>query len=114
MGPKMEPQNLQNRGPNPPKSSPNGPREVQDDQTKKKNRNNTWLQVGFQNRPKIDQKSMPKSIKNLMHLGIDFWEDLGGFGEPKWSHVTTQVEQISMPNAKNDFLKNRALAAAGA
>ena len=25
-----------------------------------------------------------------MHLGIDFWEDLGGFREPKWNHVGTQ------------------------
>ena len=26
---------------------------------------------------------MPKSIKKLMHLGIDFWGDLRGFWEPK-------------------------------
>ena len=24
-----------------------------------------------------------RSVKNLMHLGIDFWEDLGGFWEGK-------------------------------
>ena len=51
----------------------------------------TWPQVGFQKRTKIDKKSMPKSIKKLMHLGIDFWEDLGGFWEPKWSHVGTKI-----------------------
>ena len=59
----------------------------------------TWRQVGFQNRPKIDQKSMPKSIKNLMHLGIDFWEDFGGFWEPKWSQVGTKIEQLSLRRA---------------
>ena len=38
-----------------------------------------------------------------MHLGIDFWKDLEGFWKPKW-----------MPLAKNEFLKNRAPALAGA
>ena len=49
-----------------------------------------------------------------MPLGIDFWEDFGGFLEPKWSHVGTKIDQKSMPVAKSDFLKNRALPAAGA
>ena len=62
----------------------------------------------------MKKKSMQKSIKNLMPLGIDFWEDLGGFWEPKWSHVGTQIDQKSMPIAKSDFLKNRALPAVGA
>ena len=57
---------------------------------------------------------MPKSIKNLMHLGIDFWKDLEGFWKPKWNHVGTQIDQKSMPLAKSDFLKIRALPAAGA
>ena len=48
-----------------------------------------------------------------MHLGIDFWEDLGGFREPKWSHVGTQINKKSMPIAKSYFLIIRALAAAG-
>ena len=61
----------------------------------------------------MEKKSMPKSIKNLMHLGIDFWEDLGGFWEAKWSHVGTQIDQKSMAIAKSDFLKNHALAVAG-
>ena len=51
----------------------------------------TWLQVGLHNRAKIDKKSMPKSIRKLMHLGIDFWEDFGEFWEPKWSHVGTKM-----------------------
>ena len=60
------------------------------------------------------KKTMQKSIKNLMHLGIDFWEDFGGFWKAKWSQVGTKIDQKSMPIAKCDFLKNRALAAAGA
>ena len=40
----------------------------------------------------MEKKSMQKSIKNLMHLGIDFWKDLEGFWEPKWSHVGTQID----------------------
>ena len=50
----------------------------------------------------------------MMPPGIGFWKDFGGFGEGKWSQVDTQIHQKSMPSAKNDFLKNRALAEAGA
>ena len=74
----------------------------------------TWPQVGFQNRSKIDKKSMQKSIGKLMHLGIDFWKDFGGFLERKWRHVGIKIDEKSMQNAKSDFLINRALAAAGA
>ena len=35
----------------------------------------TWVQVGFQSGTKIEEKSMEKSIENVMHLGIDFWKD---------------------------------------
>ena len=52
------------------------------------------------------KESMQKSIKNLMPLGIGFWEDLGGFWKPKWSHVGTQIHEKSIPIAKSDFLKN--------
>ena len=81
----MEAQTLQNR-------AQIGPRGVQDDQKiEKEQRPNkeeasapqrrpifpkmwpTWLQVGSQVGAKMDKKSMQKSIKNLMHLGIDFW-----------------------------------------
>ena len=34
-----------------------------------------------------------------MHLGIDFWEDLGGFQKPKGIHVGTQIDQKSMPKS---------------
>ena len=57
---------------------------------------------------------MQKSIEKLMHLGIDFWKDFGGFLERKWRHVGTKFDEKSMQNAKSDFLINRALAAAGA
>ena len=57
---------------------------------------------------------MQKSIKNLMHLGIDFWKDFDGFWEAKWSQVGTNIDKILMPLAKSDFWKNRALATAGA
>ena len=56
----------------------------------------TWPQLGSQEGAKMKKKSMQKSIKNLMPLGIDFWEDLGRFWEPKWSHVGTQIDQKSM------------------
>ena len=51
----------------------------------------TWPQVGSQDGGKMEKKSMQKSIKNLMHLGIDFWKDFGGFGEAKWSQVGTKI-----------------------
>ena len=49
-----------------------------------------------------------------MHLGIDFWKDFGGFWEGKWRQVGTKIDKKSMSSTKSDFLKNRALAAAGA
>ena len=49
-----------------------------------------------------------------MHLGIGFWKDFDGFWEGKWRQVGTKIDQKSMSSAKSDFLKNRALAAAGA
>ena len=37
----------------------------------------TWPQVGLQNRTKIEETSMQKSIEKSMHLGIHFWKDVG-------------------------------------
>ena len=74
----------------------------------------TWLQVALQNGAKIDEKSIQKSIQKLMHLGIDLFRDLDGFWEGKGRQVGTQIDQKSMPIAKSDFLKNRALPAVGA
>ena len=59
-------------------------------------------------------KSMSKSIKKSMPFKIGFWSDFGGFWEGKWRHVGPKIEQKSMPTSKSDFLKNRALPAAGA
>ena len=39
----------------------------------------TWLQVGLQNRSKIDKKSMQKSIVFLMPLGVDLWTNFVDF-----------------------------------
>ena len=52
----------------------------------------TSPQVGSQNGDKIDKKSFQKSIIFLMPLGIDFWKDVGGFWEGKWSQVGTKID----------------------
>ena len=70
--------------------------------------------LGFQNGTQNEKNTMLKSIKILMRLGIGFWGVFGGFWKAKWSQVGTKIDQKSMPIAKCDFLKNRALAAAWA
>ena len=98
-GSQWKPNNLQNGPQKPPKESP-GPSKIEPKwgqekaRTTKKSKNNidptktslplnspgvfcakkwpTWFQFDFQKPPKINKKSMPKSVKNLMHLGIDF------------------------------------------
>ena len=40
---------------------------------------------------KIDQKSMPESVKNVMHLGIEFLDDLEGFWEGKWKQIGIKI-----------------------
>ena len=74
----------------------------------------TWRQVGFQNRAKINKRSLQESIKKLMPFTIDFQINFGGFSERKWKHVGTKIDEKSIRIAKNEFLINRALAAAGA
>ena len=74
----------------------------------------TWVQVAPQDAAKIDKKSIPKLINFLMPLEIGFWMDFNGFWDGKWRQVGTKIDQKSMSSAKTDFLKNRALAAAGA
>ena len=96
---KIEAQTLQNR-------AQTGPRGVQDDQkTEKQHRPNkkkggipepypileenaanmapSWPPMSIKNL----LKTMQKSIKKMMPLGIDFWMDFGGFLVPKWSQV---------------------------
>ena len=57
---------------------------------------------------------MQKTIKKSMPFKIDFWSDFNGFLERKWRLVGTKIDEQSMQIAKSDFLKNRALPAAGA
>ena len=67
----------------------------------------TWPQLGPQDGAKIAQKSIQKSIKKLMHLGIAFWADLGGFWEAKWSQVGTKIaSEMRFPeNMKKSYLE---------
>ncbi len=46
-------------------------------------RRSKTAQVGFKNGAKIEEKSMEKSIENVMRLGIDFWKDFVGFLDEK-------------------------------
>ena len=62
-------------------------------------------QDGVQNGVKVEEKSMEKSIEKVMHLGIDFWKDVGEFLEERSRHAGTKIEQKSMPTSKSDFLK---------
>ena len=54
----------------------------------------------------LDQKLMPLEI-DLLKDAIRCWDG-------KWKQVRTNIDQTSTPVAKIDFLKNRALPAAGA
>ena len=65
--PKRPPRGFQD-GPRWPKTPPRRPKMAQD---------------GVQNGVKVEEKSMEKSIENVMHLGMDFWKDFGGFLEEK-------------------------------
>ena len=60
------------------------------------------------------EKSIKISIIFWMPLGIDFLMIFDRFFDPKWRQVGTKIDQKSMSTSKGDFLKNRALAAAGA
>ena len=64
--------------------------------------------------PRWPKKSIPNSIIFLMSLGIDVWVEFGGFLVPKWSQVGTNMGSKIDVNLEWRFLKNRALAAAGA
>ena len=72
------------------------------------------LAPGSQNRTTIAKKSIQNTIIFMMRLGINFRTGFGGSSRPKWNQVGTKIDQKSMPIAKCDFLKNRALAAAWA
>ena len=65
----------------------------------------TWRQVGFQNRAKINRKSMQELTKKLMPFTIDFQIDFCGFLERKWRHVAPNSHQklAFSENVKNAF-----------
>ena len=65
----------------------------------------TWPQLGSQEGAKMKKKSMQKSIKNLMPLGIDFWVDFGGFWVPKSSQVGTKMGSKIDVNFERRFFK---------
>ena len=71
----------------------------------------SWRQVGFQNRAKINKKSMQESIKKLMpftiDFQIDFQIDFGGFLERKWRHAGTKFDEKSIQLAKHNFSKTK-------
>ena len=74
----------------------------------------SWAVLMAKIGPKVDQNSMQKSIIFLMLFEIGFLMDFGRFGEPKWSQVGTKIGSKFDINFEERFLKNRALAAAGA
>ena len=47
--------------------------------------------LGVQDRAKTPKKSMPKSIENLMPLGIGILSDFIGILEGKWRQVGTKI-----------------------
>ena len=65
----------------------------------------TWLQLGPQNEPRITKKSMPKSIKILMALGVGFLKDFGGFGKAKWSQVGIRIASQIDRNFERRFFE---------
>ena len=64
-----------------------------------------WVQVGLPDRAQIDQKSMQKTIKEMMPYKISFLTDLGGFLDGKWSQVGIKNDPKSTLTWENDFLK---------
>ena len=52
----------------------------------------TWPHLGPRNGPKIDEKTVPKSIENLNPFRRRFFTDLGRFLKPKWSQVGSKIE----------------------
>ena len=56
----------------------------------------TWPQDGFPYRAKIDEKSMPKSIKKTMPFKIDFWNDFGGVLMGNGSKLAPKRDQKSI------------------
>ena len=65
----------------------------------------SWGLLGFQKKAKSVQKAIQKSIKILLHVGIDFWTDFGRFWGAKQGQVGSKIDTKSMLISKNDFFK---------
>ena len=64
--------------------------------------------------PTSSQYDEQNRCNRSMPFKIDLLRDVGGFGKGQWRQVGTKFDQKLMSIAKSVFLKNRALAAAGA
>ena len=53
------------------------------------------------------KKSFEISIQKMMHLGIDFWKDFGGFWKENGGMLAPKSNPKLIPTWKIDFLKNR-------
>ena len=56
----------------------------------------TWVQLGFQNAAKIDEKSVQKLINFMMPLGIDVFRFFNDFWIQKSSHVGSKMYKKSI------------------
>ena len=61
--------------------------------------------LAFQDGAKVDKKSIPKSIKKTMPLGIDFLNDFGRSWGAKWDQVGIKIDPKSMLTSKSDLFK---------
>ena len=62
----------------------------------------SWGRLGLQK----GTKSVEKSIKILLHVGFDFWTDVGRFWGAKQGQVRSKIDTKSMLISKNDFSTN--------
>ena len=61
--------------------------------------------LGSQNGAQNEKKTMQKSIKILMRLGVSFWNVFNGFWEAKWGHVATKNAPKIDPNFVRPILQ---------
>ena len=61
--------------------------------------------LALQDGAKVDRKSIPKSIKKTMPLGIDFLDDFGRSWGAKWDQVGIKIDPKSMLTSKSAVFK---------
>ena len=61
--------------------------------------------LALQDGAKVDKKSIPKSIKKTMPLGIDFLNDFGRSWGAKWDQVGIKIDPKSMLTSKSAVFK---------